>query len=64
MSGDLNHATILRIKVNRATSKLHYNFYQTQIAAMHELESHDWWKYMKTIMGLKVKTNVTHACKV
>ena len=36
MSGDLNQTKILRNKVNRAASKLKYNFYQTQIAAMHE----------------------------
>ena len=53
MSGDLNQAKILRNKVNRVASKLTYNFYQTQIAAMHESGSHDWWKHMKTIMGLK-----------
>ena len=34
-----------------------YDFYQTQIAAMHESGSHDWWKHMKTIMGLKTKSN-------
>ena len=54
MSGDLNQAIILHSKVNRAVSKLKYNFYQTQIAAMHEL-LHDWWKHVKTIMGLKTK---------
>ena len=32
-------------------------FYQTKIAAMHQSESHDWWKYMKTIMGLKTNGN-------
>ena len=32
-------------------------FYQTQIAAMHESGSHDWWKHMKTIMGLKTNGN-------
>ena len=53
MSGYLNQAKILRNKVNRAASKLKYNFYQTQIAAMHESRSHDWWNHMKTIMGLK-----------
>ncbi|KAK2183179.1 hypothetical protein NP493_321g03002 [Ridgeia piscesae] len=53
MSGDWNQAKILRNKVNRAASKLKYNIYQTQIAAMHESGSHDWWKHMKTIMGLK-----------
>ena len=53
MSGDLNQAQILRNKVNRAASKHKYNFHQTQIAAMHESGSHDWWKHMKTIMGLK-----------
>ena len=34
MSGDLNQAKILRNEVNRAASKLKYNFYQTQIAAI------------------------------
>ena len=57
MSGDMNQAKILRNKVNRAASKLKYNFYQTQIAAMHESGSHDWWKHMKTIMGLKTNGN-------
>ena len=57
MSGDLNQAKILRNKVNRATLKFKYNFYQTQIAAVHESGSHDWWKHMKTIMGLKTTGN-------
>ena len=51
MSGDL------RNKVNRAASKLTYNFYQTQTAAMHESGSHDWWKHMKRIMRLKTNGN-------
>ena len=41
------------LPINLFASKLKYNFYQTQIAAMHESGSHDWWKHMKTIMGLK-----------
>ena len=57
MSGDLNQANILRNKLNRAASKLQYNIYQTQIAAMHESGSHDWWKHMNTIMGLKTYGN-------
>lgn len=57
MSGDLNQAKLLRNKVNRAASKLKYNFYQTQIAALNELGSHDWWKNMKKIMGLKTNDN-------
>ncbi|KAK2172867.1 hypothetical protein NP493_923g00004 [Ridgeia piscesae] len=52
MSGDFNEAKLMRNKVTRAASKLKYNFYLTQIAAMHESGSHDWWKHMKTIMGL------------
>ena len=56
MSGDLNQANILRNKVNRA-SKLMYNFYKTQITAMDESGSRDWWKLMKTIMGLKTNGN-------
>ena len=57
MSGDLNQSKILRNKVNRAASKLKYNFYQTQIAAMNESGYHDCWKHMKTIMGLKTNGN-------
>ena len=53
MSGYLNQAKIWRNKVNRIDSKHNYNFYQTQIAAMHESGSHDWWRHMKTIMGLE-----------
>ena len=56
MSGDLNQAKILSNKVNRAALKLQYNFYQTEIASMHESGSHDWWKHMKT-MGLKTNGN-------
>ena len=39
------------------STKLKYNFYQTQIAAMHESGTHDWWKHMKTIMRLKTDGN-------
>ena len=61
MSGDLNQAKILRNKVNQVASKLKYNFYQTQIAAMHQSGSHNWWKHMKTngkscMQGLAKKT--------
>ena len=53
----MNQAKILHNKVNRAASKRKYIFYQTQIKAKHESGSHDWWKHMKTVMGLKFKTN-------
>ena len=62
MSGDLNQAKLLRINVNRAASKLKYNFYQTQIAAMHDSGPHDWWKHMKSIMGLKPNGNSMNSC--
>ena len=48
---------LLRKKVNLAASKLKYNFYQTLIAAMHELGYHEWLKHMKTIMVLKTNGN-------
>ena len=60
MSGDLNEAKILRNKVNRVTSKLKYNFYQTEIASMHESGSHDWWKHMKN-NGILNKWQLMHA---
>ena len=47
MSGDFNQATILRNWVNRAASRLKYEFYQAQIAAMNESGSRDWWKHIK-----------------
>ena len=53
----MGQAKMLRNNVNRAASKLQYNFYQTQVAAMHESGSHNWWKHMKTIMGLKTNGN-------
>ena len=62
MSGDLNQAKILRNKVNRAASKLKYNFYQTQIAAMHESGSHDWWKHnYENNNGTLNKWQIMHA---
>ena len=57
MCVDFNKANILRNKLKRAASKLKYNFYQTQITAMHDSGSHDWWKHMKIIMGLKTNGN-------
>ena len=51
MSGDLNKGKILRNKVNRAALELKYTFYQTQIEAMHESGSHDWWKHTKNNNG-------------
>ena len=53
----LNQAKLLRITINRAASKLKYNFYQTQIAAMYESGSNDCWMHKKTIMGLKTNGN-------
>ena len=56
MRGDFNQARILRNKVNHAASKLRHEFYQSYIASLTAVGSHDWWKYMKTIMGLKTNS--------
>ena len=57
MSGDIIQARILRNKVNHTASKLRHEFYQTSIASLTAAGSHDWWKHMKTIMGLKTSGN-------
>ena len=57
MSGDIIQARVLRNKVNHTASKLRHDFYQTHIASLTAAGSHDWWKHMKTIMGLKTSGN-------
>ena len=57
MSGDIIQARVLRNKVNHTASKLRHDFYQTHIASLTTAGSHDWWKHMKTIMGLKTSGN-------
>ena len=45
MSGDINHAKILRNKVNHAARKLKHDVYQTQIASLTAEESYDLWRH-------------------
>ena len=44
---------ILRNKVNRAATKLRYEFYQKHVTALRDTGSHDWWKNMKKLMGIE-----------
>ena len=57
MSGDVIQVRVLRNKVNHTASKLKHDFYQTHIASLSATGSHDWWKHMKTIMGLNTSGN-------
>ena len=47
MSGHFAQEKILRNKVNRAATKLRYEFYQKHVTALRDTRSHDWWKNMK-----------------
>ena len=51
--GDIVEARSLRNKVNRATAKLKFEFYQTRIKAMHKSGTQNWWENMKKINGSK-----------
>ena len=59
MSGNRDEYRVLRnhIMVNRASSKLKFEFYQKHILAISESGSRDWWKNMKKIMGLNGNSN-------
>ena len=57
MSGGVIQVRVLRNKVNHTASKLRHDFYQTHIASLTATGSHDWWKHMKTIMGLNTSGN-------
>ena len=56
MSGNKCEYKVLRNKVNRASARLKFEFYQKHILAITESGSRDWWKNMKKIMGLDVNT--------
>ena len=56
MSGDKCEYKVLRNKVNRASARLKFEFYQKHILAITESGPRDWWKSMKTLMGLDVNT--------
>ena len=51
MAGNVDLARNLRNKVNRASSRLRHNFYQSKIASLEKSSSKDWWKHMKSLMG-------------
>ena len=53
MSGNCVQEKILRNKVNRAATKLRYDFYQKHVTALSDTGSHDWWKNMKKLMGIE-----------
>ena len=53
MSGNVVQEKILRNKVNRAATKLRYDFYQKHVTALSDTGSHDWWKNMKKRMGIE-----------
>ena len=53
MSGNFVQEKILRNKVNRAATKLRYDFYQKHVTALSDTGSHDWWKNMKKLMGIE-----------
>ena len=57
MSGDQCEYKALRNETNRASARLKLEFYQKQILAITESGSRDWWKNMKTIMGLDGNSN-------
>ena len=52
MSSDLPLARQLRNQVNREVSRLRHQFYQSKVAAFEESASKDWWKHMKSLLGL------------
>ena len=52
MSGHFAQEKILRNKVNRAATKLRYDFYQKHVTALRDTGSYDWWKNMKNRIGI------------
>ena len=53
MSGHFAQEKILRKKVNRAATKLRYDFYQKHVTALRDTLSHDWWKNMNKLVGIE-----------
>ena len=54
MSGNRDEYRVLRNMVNRASSKLKFEFYQKHILATRESGSRDWWKNMKKIILIHI----------
>ena len=53
MSGHFAQEKILRNKVNRAATKLRYDFYQKHVTALRDTGSHDWWENITKLMGIE-----------
>ncbi len=51
-AGDRQGAKPLRNKINRLASELRTRFYQKKVAALENSANRDWWKHMKSLMGL------------
>ena len=58
MSGHFAQEKILRNKVNRAATKLRYDFYQKHVTALSDTGSHDWWDHMKKPMGIETNDSL------
>ncbi len=52
MTGDRVLANQLRNQVTRAAPRLRHQFYQSKIASLEQSSYRDWWKHMKSLMGL------------
>ena len=52
MSGNTELAKKLRNKVNRSASHLRHDIYKSKISSLENSSSKDWWKHMKSLMGL------------
>ena len=50
--GNDSQYRLYRNKVNRATKYLSQNFYKKKVASTENSSSRDWWRHMKTLMGL------------
>ena len=58
MSGNSAQDKILCNRVNRAATKLRYEFYQKHVTALRDTGYHDWWKNMKKkIMDIDANEN-------
>ena len=57
MAGDHTLANHLRNRVNREASQLRHRFYQSKVTALENSSSRDWWKHMKSLMGISRAAN-------
>lgn len=52
MAGNRLVANQLRNQVNREAARLRRQFYQSKVRELEDSSSKDWWKHMKSLMGL------------